>query len=101
MIGKKWGLRYALAGSLLGSLVAVSVSVGAGTANAACVTAGGTAVVDCDGMLQSDWSGSSVGAVIAHGGQADGQGVEDLDGTQGDLCGGMAGSVPRCYSTSG
>jgi hypothetical protein len=100
VIGKKWGLRYALAGSLLGSLVAVGISVGAGTANA-CVTAGGTAVVDCDGMLHSDLSGSSIGAVIAHGGQVDGQGVVDLDGTQGDLCGAMAGSVARCYSTSG
>jgi hypothetical protein len=100
VIGKKWGLRYALAGSLLGSLVAVGISVGAGTANA-CVTAGGTAVVDCDGMLQSDLSGGGPGEAIGNGGQVDSHGVEDSDGTQGDLCGGMAGSVPRCYSTSG
>ena len=100
MIGKKWGLRYALAGSLLGSLVAVGIGVGAGTANA-CVSATGTAVVDCDGMLYGDLSGSSNGAVIGHGGQVDGQGAEDYDGTQGDftstdVCGAMAGSVPRC-----
>lgn len=100
MIGKKWGLRYALAGSLLGSLVAAGISVGAGTANA-CATAGGTAVVDCDGMLHSDLSGGAPGEAIGNGGQADGQGVEDSDGTQGDVCGGMSGSVPRCYSTSG
>lgn len=83
MSGKFNGLFYVLAGTLAGSLVTIGLTVGAGTASA-CVTATGTAVVDCDGMLQSDMSGSSNGAVIGHGGGSDSQGVEDYDGTQGD-----------------
>ena len=101
MSGKLNVLFYVLVGSLVGSLVTIGITLGAGTANADCVSATGTAVVDCDGMLYGDLSGSSNGAVIGHGGQVDGQGAEDYDGTQGDftstdVCGAMAGSVPRC-----
>ncbi len=104
MGSKVSGLSYAIVGALVGGLVTIGITVGAGTANA-CVTASGTAVVDCDGMLQSDLSGSTVGAVDGHGGGSDTQGVEnhsgiqgtvDDDGTQGDFCSAMPGSVPRC-----
>lgn len=108
MGGRVNGLFYVLVGSLVGSLVTIGITLGAGTASA-CVTATGTAVVDCDGMLQSDLSGSTIGAVDGHGGGADGQGVETLPGmgeassSQGEnrgvtqMCGaGAPGSVPRC-----
>lgn len=62
----------------------IGITVGAGTANA-CVTASGTAVVDCDGMLHSDLSGSTVGAVDGHGGGSDTQGVENHSGIQGTV----------------
>ena len=104
MGSKVSGLSVAIAGALVGGMVTIGIAAGAGTASA-CVTASGTAVVDCDGMLQSDLSGSTVGAVDGHGGGSDTQGVENLsgvqgtvddDGTQGEFCNAMPGSVPRC-----
>ncbi len=101
MGGRVNGLFYVLVGSLVGSLVTIGITLGAGTASA-CVSATGTAVVDCDGMLHSDLSGSTIGAV-------NGQGDETLPGmgeassSQGEnrgvtqMCGaGAPGSVPRC-----
>jgi len=91
---------------------AIGGTVAIGTANADCVTASGTASVDCDGIQHSSLSGSTNGAVDGHGpgiedytgpGSVDGSGsyvagqaVEDSDGTQGEFCRAMAGSVPRC-----
>lgn len=101
-----------LATSLMFGTAAIGGTFGTGTARADCVTASGTAAVDCDGIQHGSLSGSSNGAVLGHGGavmdytgpgSADGSGsnvggqaIEDSDGTQGEFCGAMAGSVPRC-----
>jgi hypothetical protein len=100
MRGKFNGLFYVLAGSVVGSLVTIGFTSGAGMANADCVTASGTATVACDGMLYGDMSGSTDGAV-------NGQGEETIpemgvpSSSQGQLggaemCGAMPGSIPRC-----
>jgi hypothetical protein len=54
MRGKFNGLFYVLAGSVVGSLVTIGFTSGAGMANADCVTASGTATVACDGMLYGE-----------------------------------------------
>lgn len=93
MKSKVNGLFYVLIGSLVGSLMTIGVAVGAGTANAGCVSATGTATVDCDGMLHSDLSGSSIGAVLGHGGAE-----TNYSGTQGDMCAAGMGAVSRCMT---
>lgn len=97
------GLSYAAVALLTLGLSAVGSTVGIGSARA-CVTASGTAQVDCDGIQHGEMSGSTNGAVDGQG-WIDGHGVEDYDGThgdwesdgtQGDFCGGSPGEVPRC-----
>lgn len=110
--GQVRGFSYGLAALLVVGAAAIGGTCGIGTANADCVTASGTATVDCDGIQHGSLSGSTVGAVDgqgpgiedytsgpntdASGSYVAGQAIEDPDGTQGEFCGAMAGSVPRC-----
>lgn len=85
---------FAMAAVFVVGLSAVASTTGTGTANA-CVTATGTAQVDCDGIQHGEMSGSTNGAVNGQG-WSEGQGVEDYDGTHGDFCSAGPGEVPRC-----
>lgn len=97
------GSSVAMVSLVAGGLWAAGSAVGIGAASA-CVTASGTAVVDCDGIQGGEMSGNTNGAVNGQG-WIEGHGVEDYDGThgdwesdgtQGDFCGGAVGEVPRC-----
>jgi hypothetical protein len=88
------GMSFAMVALVLGGLSAVGSATGIGTAHA-CVTASGTAQVDCDGIQGGELSGNTNGAVDGHG-STDGQGVEDYDGTHGEFCSAGPGEVPRC-----
>ncbi|MEI6251326.1 MAG: hypothetical protein WCP30_00785 [Mycobacteriaceae bacterium] len=106
------GLRYGFTALLVVGAATIGGTSAIGTANAGCVTASGTASVDCDGIQHGQLSGSTIGAVDGQGpgvedytgagsvdgsgSYVDGQAIEDSDGTQGDFCGAMAGSIPRC-----
>lgn len=95
--GKIKALTFVGALAIGGTLGTVGMTLGAGTAYAGCVTASPPATSDCDGIQHGELSGSTIGAADGHGGQVDGQGVEDSDATTGDICGaGAPGSVPRC-----
>jgi hypothetical protein len=80
---------------MLGAEVGLG-ALGIGTANAGCATASPPATVDCDGIQHGELSMSTINAADGHGGQVAEHGVEDYDGTQGEFCSAMAGSVPRC-----
>lgn len=81
------GTRLWLSGVLAAGLAAAGISIGVGTASAACVAyrtvtdVSNPASTDCDGIQHGQLSGETRGHVDGHGWTL-GQGVEDLSATQ-------------------
>lgn len=75
------GKILCVSGLLAAGIATAGIGVGAGTANAQCVTASNAAVVDCDGIQHGQLSGETHSHVDGHG-WAPGQGVEDLLSTE-------------------
>jgi len=78
--------KFIATSGLVCAIAGLGVAAGAGVANAQCVTASNPAGVDCDGIQHAQLSGETRRHVDGHG-WVEGQGVEDLKATDGELRG--------------